>query len=68
MSTLIERIKAQKAAQEANKRPASQQIGEDDISLRGTGLTKREAEKNERAYEREAEKSLKTDKTLFVAE
>jgi ATP-dependent exoDNAse (exonuclease V) alpha subunit len=62
MTSLLERIAAQKAAaKSAGARPESQQISEKDIVLRGTGLTKREAEKNTRAYERETKASLKND-------
>lgn len=67
--SLLSKINAQKAARigEEKTRPASQQISEADISLRGTGLTKREAEKNTRAYEREVQKSLKKgDATALV--
>ena len=72
MTSITERLRAQKAARETattsnEKRPIAQQIKPADISLRGTGLTKREAEKNTRAYEREAKASLKADKDLFVS-
>lgn len=67
MSSLLEKIKANRAAGIQTGRPISQQISTKDLSLRGTGLTKREADKNTRAYEREAEKSLKSDKSLFVS-
>lgn len=68
MSNILEKIRAAKAEREAGlSRPVSQQISAADINLRGTGITKREAEKNTRAYEREAAKSVSADKSLFVS-
>jgi len=63
MPTLLEKIKAERAAKIASGevRANEQQIGLGDVSLRGTGLTKREAEKNTRAYEREAAKAVKIE-------
>lgn len=59
MSSLLEKIKANKALKESGGRPTSQQISEADISLRGTGLTKRVIERDAAAYKKETEKSLK---------
>jgi ATP-dependent exoDNAse (exonuclease V) alpha subunit len=67
--SLLEKIKQQKAEKIAlGIRPGSQQISEKDISLRGTGLTKREAEKNTRAYEREVSASLKKGDATEIIE
>jgi ATP-dependent exoDNAse (exonuclease V) alpha subunit len=68
MSALLEKIRAAKAAKSTElQRQPHHHIAVEDINLRGTGLTKREAEKNTRAYIREADKSIKAEKSLFVS-
>lgn len=65
--SLKERIEAQKAARIASgERAPNQQITTADINLRGTGITKREAAKNTREYERQAAKAVKADQSLFA--
>lgn len=66
--SLLQKIKDAKAAKEIlGERPASQQISVDDISLRGTGLTKRVIERDAKAYQRETEKAIKAGGGDMVA-
>lgn len=62
----IQKAKAEKAL--LGERPNHQKITEADISLRGTGLTKRVIERSGKAYAKEAEKSLKADHSDLVSE
>lgn len=66
MSSLLEKIKAKSAEREREKARAS--VTTDDISLKGTGLTKRVLERDAKAYQREAEKSIKNKDSLSVVE
>lgn len=64
--SLLEKIKANAAARKAEQeRP---KLTAEDISIRGSGLTKREMEKNTRAYEKETKAALKNVSALDVAE
>ena len=54
--SLLEKLRA-KSAERARDASRSQ-ISTDDISLRGTGITKRVLERDAKAYERETEKSI----------
>lgn len=59
MSSLLEKLKAQKLAAAQDARPKSQLLQSDAIDLRGSGLTKRGAERDTKAYEREVAATLK---------
>lgn len=62
--SLMDQIRA-KAAERETSRP---KLTTADINIRGSGLTKREAEKNTREYERQADKSIKSADAKSVAE
>jgi len=57
MQTLAERIRAQKA--QTGEKPREHQVAPQHVDLRGTGITKREAAKNTREYQRQEKASLK---------
>lgn len=67
--SLLEKIKAAKAEKQLlGARPEHQQISTADISLRGTGLTKRVIQRDAAAYAKETSKALSIDQAAKVAQ